>query len=147
MRKSHDVSTGGIIARLDAQGINAMYGSSKGDGFWLALNPTCSNPADVRSFLPLLNDGKASGNPYFWMRADTVTLLEQIEAHPRELTATEESAWLAGDSVRTGAGISGSEPDPAKLAQTLRDIANNPDLTGVTLAGIASKALAGNWPR
>ena len=54
-------------AKLAALSISGIYGGTKGHGFWLhrGLEPLINDGTMSGRSIP--NDGKLSGNPYFWM--------------------------------------------------------------------------------
>lgn len=54
-------------------GIIAMHGERKGNGFWLYLG-------SIGTGRCLLNNGKNSGNPFFWMNEDAKNLLSLMGA-------------------------------------------------------------------
>lgn len=61
----------GMIALFKTIGINAIFGGTKGDGFWL------QNAATGETITDPLN---RSGNPAFWMWDDAVTALIPLSA-------------------------------------------------------------------
>lgn len=87
-------SVANIQFTLAEHGIYAMFGSRKGNGFWLyrvgkedAMR-LCNQPitgfgkvfAEVMEKYPespvVRNNGKNSGNPCFWMKADVIDALK-----------------------------------------------------------------------
>ena len=90
------MNTAQIQMFLAGKGIYAMFGGSKGNGFWLygvgkegaehLLNLECgsfgkyfSQLMDKYTISPIIkNDGKKSGNPCFWMKKDVIKLIETL---------------------------------------------------------------------
>lgn len=83
-----------VMHLLAKKGIIALYGGRKGHGFWLAQ----TTPENALKFFhdpnnnlglegeSLVNDGKESGNPHFWMfeAAKKLALENQTETRTNE---------------------------------------------------------------
>lgn len=82
---------GDLALRLAEHGIYAMYGGRKGHGFWLYRVGVENAKRLIENFDPeifwgiadafeetpvIKNDGRNSGNPFFWMFNDAMKLAE-----------------------------------------------------------------------
>ena len=78
-----------VIDGFAEKGYLALYGGRKGHGFWIyrttpeqvavyyAVDGWCEIPGEI-----IQNNGRNSGNPYFWMMADAVKLLAALREKP-----------------------------------------------------------------
>ena len=77
--------------KLAQHGIYALYGGSKGHGFWMYRTTRADAIAQYENWQPgrtdyagkvIKNTGDRSGNECFWMYADAATLCAALDLMP-----------------------------------------------------------------
>jgi hypothetical protein len=111
----NDTEVKEVARTLAYMGIVALYGGSKGHGYWLTKLQYSylalaffNNPRDNLGFTgeSLTNDGKKSGNPHFWTFEDAqalaLALTTDIHAFPyprMEYAQANGSGWIETDEA------------------------------------------------